>query len=76
MNEIRIFENSAFGELEVREIEGKLHFPATACARMLGYEEPQSAVRQHCRCCVKHTVPHPQSKTKTISINYIPEGDL
>ena len=50
--------------------------PATECAKMLGYKEAQSAVRQHCRYCVKHTAPHPQNPTKTIEMNFIPEGDL
>lgn len=73
MNEIRIFENSAFGELEVREIEGKVYFPATDCARMLGYERPRDAIKQHCKGAVKHRSP---TSGGTQTKNYIPEGDL
>lgn len=73
MNEIRIFQNSAFGELEVREIEGKVYFPATACAKMLGYENPQEAVREKCKGVRKMLTPtNGGNQTK----NYIPEGDL
>lgn len=40
MNEMQVFQNSEFGELGVLEIEGKPWFPATACARKLGYANP------------------------------------
>lgn len=75
-NQIQAFENSEFGRLDVLMIEGKEHFPATECARMLGYALPDKAVRDHCRYRLKWTVPHPQSPGKTTKKNYIPEGDL
>ncbi|MEF9853862.1 MAG: BRO family protein [Hydrogenoanaerobacterium sp.] len=76
MNELQVFKNSEFGELGVLEIEGKPYFPATACAKILGYKEPKSAIRLHCRWGVKHTLPHPQNSSKEIVMNFIPEGDL
>lgn len=82
MNEIRIFENSAFGELEVREIEGKVYFPATTCARMLGYTNPHKAIKDHCAHLTKRegvcrTVnQHGVESFQIVKINYIPEGDL
>lgn len=76
MNDLRIFENSEFGELRVLEMEGKPYFIATEIAKMLGYSNPHDAISRHCRWVVKHEVPHPQSKTKTLEVNVIPEGDL
>lgn len=49
MNELQVFQNSEFGELGVLEIEGKPYFPATACARILGYSNPRKAIIDHCK---------------------------
>ena len=76
MNEMQVFQNSEFGELGVLEVNGKPYFPATACAKILGYANPKDAIKRHCRWGVKHDLPHPQSPGKTISMNFIPEGDL
>lgn len=76
MNEMQVFQNSEFGELGVLEIEGKPYFPATACAKILRYANPKDAIKRHCRWGVKHDLPHPQNPDKTISMNFIPEGDL
>jgi prophage antirepressor-like protein len=35
MNEMKIFNNTEFGEMGVLVIEGKEYFPATECARVL-----------------------------------------
>lgn len=75
-NTIRVFSNTEFGELGVAIIDGKEMFPATDCARMLGYVKPHDAIDRHCRYSVKHGVPHPQSPSKTIEMNFIPESDL
>ena len=37
MNNLQVFKNTEFGELKVLVIDGKEYFPATDCARMLGY---------------------------------------
>ena len=42
----------------------------------LGYKDPTNAIKLHCRWVVKHHLPHPQSKTKMIEGNFIPEGDI
>lgn len=76
MNEMQVFQNSEFGELGVLEVNGKPYFPATACAKALGYQRPQDTVRQHCRYSTKYRVPHPQNPSKEIEMNFIPEGDL
>ena len=51
-------------------------FPATECAKILGYKNPTDAISRHCRYLVKHEVPHPQNPNKTIEKVYFPEGDL
>lgn len=76
MRDIKVFNNTEFGELSILIVDGKEYFPATECARILGYKNPKDAVNRHCRWVVKHDLPHPQNPEKTLKINFIPEGDL
>lgn len=76
MNEMQIFSHSEFGEIGVITIDEREYFPATACAKILGYTNPHKAIKDHCRYLTKREVPHPQSPGKTIDINFIPESDL
>jgi prophage antirepressor-like protein len=76
MNDMKVFNHTEFGKLSVLVIEGKEYFPATECARILGYVKPHDAIKQHCRYPVKYGVPHPQNPNKTMEMNFIPEGDL
>lgn len=76
MRDIQVFNHTEFGELSVLIIDNREHFPATECARMLGYVNPKDAVSRHCRWVVKHDLPHPQNSDKLIKMNFIPEGDL
>lgn len=46
-NELQIFKNSSFGNLEVLTIEGKQWFPAIKVAEILGYTNPRKAIRDH-----------------------------
>ena len=48
MNEIKIFQNSDFGELGVMTIDDKEYFPAIQCAQILGYSNPRKAIIDHC----------------------------
>lgn len=73
MNELKVFANSEFGELSVLEIDDRMYFPATACAKKLGYENPQQAVRLHCKGVLKFSTPTDGGMQE---INHIPEGDL
>jgi anti-repressor protein len=83
LQELRTFENSEFGELEVTLIDGKVYFPATKCAKILGYEKPHNAIERHCRGSLKQGV-GVQTGTKvdgapaiqTVQMSFIPEGDL
>lgn len=76
MNEMQVFQNSEFGELGVLEIEGKPYFPATACAKMLGYANPRDAIGRHCveDGVVKHDVIDNLGRTQ--STKFITEGNL
>ena len=56
MNDIKVFENSEFGKLEVLWENGKEYFPAKRCAEILGYSNPHEAVRRHCKGCVKRSL--------------------
>lgn len=73
MNELKVFSSSAFGELGVMLIGGKEYFPATQCAKLLGYARPADAISAHCKgVCV---LPTPSSGGVQ-NTKYIPEGDL
>ena len=76
MNEMQVFQNSEFGELGVLEIEGKPWFPATACAKILGYANPRDAIGRHCveDGVVKHDVIDNLGRTQ--STKFITEGNL
>lgn len=73
MSEIKVFENSEFGRLQIITIEGKEYFPATECAEILGYKRGRDAISSHCRGAVKY-----RSNENGILRDkmYIPEGDL
>lgn len=75
MNELKVFQNSEFGELGVMIIDGKEYFPAAQCARVLGYSNPQKAVRDHCdeEGCTKRSV---LTNSGTQEMKFINEGNL
>ena len=73
MNELKVFQNSEFGELGILLIDGKEYFPATQCAKVLGYKNPQDAIRSKCKGVRKMLTPSNGGLQET---NYIPEGDL
>lgn len=76
MNQLQIFNSPEFGQVRTLEISNKPYFVASDIAKALGYRNIQDAILRHCRWVVKHDVPHPQSKDKTIEVNVIPEGDI
>ncbi|WP_210139216.1 BRO family protein [Staphylococcus sp. GDY8P120P] len=47
MQDLQVFQNSQFGDLEILTIEGKEWFPAVKVAEVLGYTNPHKAVRDH-----------------------------
>ncbi|CAI3652712.1 phage antirepressor [Clostridium neonatale] len=75
-NQLQVFKNEQFGKIRMIEINDKPYFVAIDIAKALGYKDTTNAIKQHCRWVVKHKVPHPQSKNKTLEVNVIPEGDM
>ncbi len=47
MQEMQVFRNSQFGNLEILTIEGKQWFPAINVAETLGYTNPRKLIRDH-----------------------------
>lgn len=76
MDNLQLFQHPEFGRIRTLIEDGKTLFAATDAANALGYAKPHDAVARHCRYPVKHGVPHPQSPSKTIEMNFIPDGDL
>ena len=80
----KIFQNQEFGVIEVIIIDGKYYFPATDCARMLGYSNPQKAIRDHCKqdgCTIRSGVSETVNQYGTVTQQqvkkkYIDEGTL
>lgn len=75
-NILQVFNNTEFGSIQILEEDGVVLFNATEVTRALGYEKPNNAINQHCRCALKRGIPHPQNPAKTIEMNFIPEPDL
>lgn len=73
MGELKVFKNSEFGELGVLKIDGKEYFPATSCAKMLGYAKPRNAILSHCKGALKQGSP---TNGGFQEMTFIPEGDL
>lgn len=76
MQNLKVRTNKQFGKVRILDEEGTLYYLASDVAKALGYARPNDAVSAHCRCTVKRSIPHPQSKTKVITINFIPESDV
>ena len=83
MSEIKVFENSEFGKLQIVTINGKEHFPAAECAKILGYANPGRAIHTHCPHVTKRSMGVKTGIRKDgtptiqmIDVSYIPEGDL
>ena len=68
-----IFESSEFGELDLLIEENKVYFPATQCARALGYASPKDAITRHCKGAIKRRLLTTGGEQ---NIKFIPEGDL
>lgn len=48
-DEMKLFQSTEFGDLNVLMIDGKEYFPATQCAAILGYANTKDAVLRHCK---------------------------
>lgn len=82
VNNVQIFKNSDFGEVGVLIENGKEYFAGTECAKVLGYVNPQKAIRDHCKGCIKRsgvsrtTNQYGTTTEQQVEKTYIPEGDL
>jgi prophage antirepressor-like protein len=47
MNEIKVFENAEFGKVRTIEVDGIPYFVGKDVAEILGYSNPQKAIRDH-----------------------------
>ncbi|PNZ42318.1 phage antirepressor [Staphylococcus simulans] len=58
MQDLQVFQNSQFGDLEILTIDNKEYFPAIKVAEVLGYTNPRDAISRHTkkRGVVKHDV--------------------
>jgi anti-repressor protein len=71
--DIQIFENSEFGKITATMIDGEEYFAATGCARILGYTNPQEAIRTHCKGVREILTPTGGGNQR---VKFINEGDL
>lgn len=75
--DLTIVQNKEFGELEVVQEDGKYYFPATSVATILGYTNPQKAIRDHCKnngVTFRSVVI--ESKNQTVDKKFISEGNV
>lgn len=74
MNELRIFENEAFGEIRTLETDdGKVLFCGADIASTLGYQNPRKALSDHCKGVTKCYAP---TNGGSQEMSFITEGDV
>lgn len=77
MSKLQIFKNEKFGKLEIYlDEKGKVWFPATEIAEMLGYKNPRDAIANHCRKSGKLPVSEITTEGNRYSKTYINEGNV
>ena len=76
MTDLQTFTNAAFGKVRILYENGKPLFCGTDVCKALGYSNQWDALKRHCRYLVKREVPNPQSASKKVTMNFLPEGDL
>jgi len=76
MNQLQVFENSAFGSVRTVEEDGKILFCGSDVAKSLGYDQPHKAVERHCKKDggTFHTVIDSLGREQLAK--FITEGDL
>ena len=76
MTDLQTFTNAAFGKIRILYEDGKPLFCGADACKALGYSNQWDALKRHCRYLVKREVPNPQSVSKKVKMNFLPEGDL
>ena len=64
MNKIKEFFNEKFGTVRTIDINGITYFVATDIAKILGYKNPQKAIRDHCKGVNETFIPSNGGKQK------------
>ena len=72
MTDLMIFDNPEFGKIRTIEENRKVLFCAKDVAIALGYKDPTSAIKQHCRGVVKRHLTDGLGRDQIT--NFIPEG--
>ena len=49
MNGLKVFTNEDFGDVAVISIDNKPYFEGIKVARILGYKNPNDAIKRHCK---------------------------
>ena len=49
MNGLKVFTNEEFGDVAVISIDNKPYFEGIKVARILGYKNPNDAIKRHCK---------------------------
>lgn len=74
MNEIKVFENSQFGQVRTIAENDKILFCAKDVAVSLGYADSVNAIKRHCRGVAKRHLIDNMGREQEMS--FIPEGDV
>ena len=73
MGNLKIFENTEFGQVRMIEVNGKPYAVGIDVAKALEYANPSKAVLDHCKGVSKLGIPSAGGVQET---NVIPEGDI
>ena len=73
MSDLKIFENTEFGQVRMVEVNGKPYAVGVDVAKALEYANPSKAVIDHCKGVSKLGIPSAGGVQET---NVIPEGDI
>lgn len=73
MNQLQLFNHETFGEVRTIVKDGEPYFVAKDVAEVLGYANPQKAIRDHCKGVNELFIPSNGGMQKT---NIIPERDV
>lgn len=76
MNDLKVFSSTEFGELGVMLIDGKEYFPASQCAKILGYVNPRDAIQKRCKEDGVAKCDVIDSLGRTQQMKFINEGNL
>ncbi len=74
MENLQIFKNNDFGEMQLIEENGKIWACGSEVAKALGYAKPNNAISTHCKCVTLKQGNDSLGRLQTMA--FIPEGDI